>query len=122
MDREVYAKGNFMSFPMELTQIEMEEGVMDHKYLYPVEVSEIQREIEEQCDRMEYDGSMMYDEFPDKIRVEALSKRICESTECRHQEEISNRWKYALVQMMLCNEMSYRRERRRCHKKNMRKY
>lgn len=119
MNQEVYAKGNFMTFPLELTQLESENYPMENKYLYPVEVSEIQHEIEEQCDKMEYDGSMMYDEFPDKISVEAMAKDICRKTECRHQEEISNRWKQALIQMMLCNEMSYRRERRRCHKRNM---
>ena len=122
MNQKAYAKGNFMTFPLELTQLESESYPMENTYLYPLEVSEIQREIEMQCDKMEYDGSMMYDEFPDKICVEALAKKICRKTECRYQEEISNRWKQALVQMMLCNEMSYRRERRRNHKRNMGKY
>lgn len=119
MKQGAYAKGNFMTFPLELTQLEEMNYLTDNKYLYPAEVNEIQKEIEEVCDKMEYDGSVMYDEFPDKITIEAMSKDICNRTECRYQEEISNRWKQALIQMLLCNEMSYRRERRRCHKKNM---
>lgn len=119
MNQGAYAKGNFMTFPLELTQLEEVDYPADNKYLYPAEVSELQKEIEEACDKMEYDGSVMYDEFPDKITIEAMSKNICNRTECRYQEEIGNRWKQALIQMLLCNEMSYRRQRRRCHKKNM---
>lgn len=119
MNQERYAKGNFMTFPLELTQLESESFPEENKYLYPVEVAGIQQEIEEVCDRMEYDGSIMYDEYPDKVQIEAMAKDICNRTECGYQEEISNRWMRALIQMMLCNEMSYRRERRRWHKKNM---
>lgn len=119
MKQSNYTKGNFMTFPLELTQLERESYPTANKYLFPVEVNEIQREIEERCDRMECDGSMMYDEYPDKVSVEAMARNICNKIDCRYREEISNRWMQALVQMMLCNEMSYRRERRKCHKKNL---
>lgn len=122
MRQSIYAKGNCMTFPLELTQVESESFPSDNKYLYPVEVKEIQNAVEERCDRMEYDGSLMYDEYPDKVSVEAMAMDICKKAECGHKEEISNRWMQALVQMMLCNEMSYRRERRRCHKRNMGKF
>lgn len=119
MDRNLYPKGNFMTFPLKLTQLETENYPMENKYLYPFEVGELQMAVEEECDKMEYDGSMMYDEFPDKVSVELMANNICQRTGCRYQEEISNRWMRALVQMMLCNEMSYRKERRKCHKRNM---
>jgi hypothetical protein len=115
----VYPMGNAMTFPLELTEVKTENFSLGNRYLYPIEVMEIQGMIEECCDRMEYDGSLMYDEYPDKVSVEAMAKDICRRTNCRYQEEISNRWMKALVQMMLCNEMSYRRERRECHKRNL---
>lgn len=119
MEKSYYSKGNCMTFPLELTQVKNEDFPPDNSYLYPIEVKEIQNQIEEECDRMEHDGSMMYDEYPDKVSVEAMAYNISKRARCENREEISNRWMRALVQMMLCNEMSYRRERRKCHKRNM---
>lgn len=119
MKNNGYAKGNLMTFPLELTQAAEETNVIKNNYLYPVEVLEIQEVIQEYCDRMEYDGSMMYDEYPDKVCVERLAKRVCRESNCRDKDKISPRWMEILTQIMLCNEMSYRRERRRCHKKNL---
>ncbi len=122
MKNHSYVKGCCMTFPLELAEIESKELSLDNKYLYPVEVMEIQGLIEDACDRLEYDGSLMYDEYPDKICVENMAKNICGKCKCAHQEEISNRWMQALIQMMLCSEMSYRRGRRYAHKKNLGKY
>lgn len=122
MKQCMYPMGNSMTFPLELTQVQGEGFPLDNRYLYPKEVMEIQRLIDESCDKMEYDGSLMYDEYPDKVSVEAMAKNICKKTNCKHQEEISNRWMNALVQMMLCNEMSCRRERRNRHKRNLGKW
>lgn len=119
MNECIYPKGNSMTFPLELTQVQGENFSRNNRYLYPIEVMEIQKIIEDRCDQMEYDGSLMYDEYPDKVSVEAMARNICNKTNCKYQEEISNRWMNALVQMMLCNEMSYRRERRECHKRNL---
>lgn len=122
METSKYAKGNVMTFPLELTQMNKEQSVPDYSYLYPLEVKEIQNKIEDACDRLEYDGSFMYDMYPDKVTLERMAGNICGCCECKYQEEISNRWMNALIQMMLCNEMSYRRKRRACHKENMGKY
>lgn len=108
-----------MTFPLELTEIKGENYARDNRYLYPVEVLSIQSQVEEQCDRLEYDGSLMYDEYPDKVSVQAIADKVCCQVKCPYQEEISNRWMHALVQMMICNEMAYRRERRKCHKRNL---
>lgn len=45
------------------------------KQLYPAKVRRVQREVEHQCDLLDYSGSMIYDEYPDRM---ALS-RICEA-------------------------------------------
>lgn len=119
MKQTIYAKGNSMTFPLELTEIRDTVYTNENRYLYPGEVLSIQGRIEEVCDRMEYDGSLMYDEYPDKVSVQAIADKVCRQVDCPHQEEISNRWMHVLVQMMLCNEMSYRRERRRCHKNKL---
>lgn len=120
MRKSNYAKGNCMTFPLELTEVNQENYVIRNDYLYPMQVRNMQMAIQEMCDKMEYDGSLMYDEYPDKVCVERLARKACENAKnCRHSDEISIRWMQALAQVMLCNEMAYRRERRRCHKRNM---
>ena len=117
MDRGIYSKGNAMTFSLELTEIKRDREQEKYKYLYPAMVAPIQMEIEEICDRMEYDGSMMFDECPDKVTVEKTVKKICKSGKF---ENCDSSWFSPLVQVMLCNEMQYRKQRRRNHKMNMR--
>ena len=62
-----YPKGNAMVFPLELAQIPEEEKVRDLKYLYPLEVTELNGMVMDVCDQMEYDGSPMYDQYPDNV-------------------------------------------------------
>ena len=37
--------------------------------MYPAEAREMQHLVEEECDRLEYEGSMMYDEYPDRVSM-----------------------------------------------------
>jgi hypothetical protein len=43
--------------------------------LYPEQTRRIQREVSHQCDLLDYEGSVIYDEYPDRIAL----ARICES-------------------------------------------
>ena len=43
--------------------------------MYPAQTKRIQREVAHQCDLLDYEGSVMYDEYPDRISL----SRICES-------------------------------------------
>lgn len=56
---------------------------------YSKTAARIQRLAEEACDRMEYDGSMMFDEYPDKLMMEHLCSRIQE--ELREEEREDSR-------------------------------
>ena len=40
------------------------------KYLYPKITRQISEFVEEECDKMEYEGSLMFDVFPDKIALQ----------------------------------------------------
>ena len=44
--------------------------------LYPRDARQIQSLVDRECDRMEYDGSMMFDEYPDKFMMEHLCRKI----------------------------------------------
>ena len=32
--------------------------------------------IEDECDKMEYEGSLMFDEYPDRLMLEQVTERI----------------------------------------------
>ncbi len=56
--------------------------MQDLEYLqgmYPLEVKEYQRKINQVLDRIDYSGSMIYDEFPDRISLYKLATDITES-------------------------------------------
>ncbi len=48
---------------------------------YPKTARKIQEKVEEECDRMDYPGSFLYDEYPDKFMMEQMCRRVRESME-----------------------------------------
>lgn len=51
----------------------------DYEYLksmYPEMAKRIMPYVEEECDRMEYEGSMIFDEYPDKLQLRLMCGRI----------------------------------------------
>jgi len=60
-------------------QSEQETSMM--KSYYPEIAVLIQAHVERECDKMEYEGSMMYDEYPDKTMVEQLSQKVLQQVE-----------------------------------------
>ena len=69
----------YMSYPMQnlyLTEMEYEKDMDRMKELYPRDVSRIMDVIEDECDKMEYEGSLMFDEYPDRLMLEQVTERI----------------------------------------------
>lgn len=132
MKKVVYPKGNAMTFPLEFAQIRDEEEQVDLKYLYPIETASIQKMVTEVCDQMEYDGSMMYDRFPDKVTIGRIADSICchqrqtgdacmkgcknGAQKPRMISDTSCPCMKALVEIMLTHEMDCRRNRRERHR------
>ena len=51
----------------------------DFEYLrrtYPALLGKWQRRVEEVLDRMDYEGSMIYDEYPDRISIQGLGEAV----------------------------------------------
>lgn len=118
MAKMKYVKGTAMTFPLELTETKEVSYEMEDMYLYPKEVLAIQQEIDDMCNRMESDGSVMYDEYPDKVTIEMMAKKIAEKIKKSdaYKEEGDDKWFLPLIQVMLCKEMNFRKERRTKHK------
>ena len=69
----------YMAYPMQtvyLEELEYERDMQKLKDLYPKEVRSIQAMVEDECDKMEYEGSLMFDEYPDKLMLKQIVNRI----------------------------------------------
>lgn len=84
--------------------------------MYPDTMKEIQCVVDDECDKMEYDGSLMFDEYPDRLMLSNLHRHICQRVgdECKSVEGCKDMGMVNdAVSVMLCNEMCRRRNRRR---------
>lgn len=105
--------------------------------MYPAVARDVQRLVEDECDKMEYDGSMMYDEQPDQLILRQIVRSIYEqmkeqypvTEENQPDEELSmqegrrryppdQNWLSDLISVMLGNEM----HRRRCRRRHCRRF
>lgn len=112
-----------MGYPMQslyMSELEYQQDMERMKSLYPDEVKRIQELVEEECDQMEYDGSMMFDEVPDRLMLRRICDRIYQKLNEQMQPqsmEAQNRGPRNLIEVLLFNEMFNRRCRhRRCRR------
>lgn len=69
----------YMTYPMQnifLEEAEYERDMAQLKNMYPQEVRGIQSLVDEECDKMEYEGSLMFDEVPDRLMLRQVCDRI----------------------------------------------
>ena len=107
----------YMSYQQPVLQKE-EDVLRDLDYLqqlYPKEVRTYQKRIMEALDKIEYKGSMIYDEYPDKFLVYKLGKDILaaikreEAKEEQEEQEEKWQWVGIIIQVLLSNEIYRRR-------------
>jgi hypothetical protein len=70
------------------------------KQMYPAQVKEIQRVVEQLCDRIDYKGSFIYDEYPDQVTL----KRLCDGME--QVVTAGNPYSSTMTAMGICNNCS----------------
>ena len=69
----------YMTYPTSLTPANENEIMRDLEYfqqLYPSGARLLQREIRNVIDIMDYEGSLIYDEYPDQFAMRRLTKDI----------------------------------------------
>ena len=104
----------YMTYPMQNTVFEEMEYEKDCKRLqemYPRDARRIQSMVDEECDRMEYDGSMMYDEYPDRLQLRLMCRRIYDKAE--KEENDPGTWLMDLIEVMTYQELCRRRAEHR---------
>ena len=95
---------------------EQEEEFSLMKSYYPKKAKKIQEKVEEECDLLDYEGSRLYDEYPDRYMLYHLGRKIIDSISPQvNIESMPDGLLEDLVQVMLFHEVSRRRcRRRRC--------
>ena len=94
----------YMTYP-DYHRVENEARLLqDLEYLqqmYPGDVKRYQRRIAEILDRTDYEGSMIYDEYPDRYSLQAMVKSMRKILE--NEEE--NMPTEDMIQVLLFNEI-----------------
>ena len=98
---------------------EMENDYSYLKYLYPDICNPIQELIDEECDQLEYDGSFIFDTYPDKISLQQLAHKILKKCNDKSPDTfpMDNKHIRELVEILLYHEILYRRNRYRNRKR-----
>lgn len=105
--------------------------------LYPEIAREIMPFVEAECDKMEYEGSTMFDEYPDRTMLSRAANGIYDQVKGRYDppegddrdltiamnQEMRRRyppkknWLSDLIEVLLLDEMFRRRKRRRNYRR-----
>lgn len=119
----------YMTYPLPMFQQKENTVLRDLEYLqqmYPKEAKKYQKIIAGILDKMDYEGSMIYDEYPDRIQLYKLSMDILERIKREEQkkreeeagenpaEQISEeKWEWIgdLIQVIMYYEIYKRRHK-----------
>lgn len=126
----------YMAYPLPLQFDDERIERRDFEYIkgmYPFAAKRLLPYVEAECDRMEYEGSMIYDEYPDQLQLRLMCGRIYDKVsdlddvyedalgyevqEYRSRRR-NNDWLQDMITVMLFQEIYKRRcDNRRCRRK-----
>lgn len=110
----------YMTYPGYLRPDQESAILKDLEYLqqtYPGEVKNYQRRIAEMLDKLDYEGSMIYDEYPDRYGIMRLTRAMLDVLK-REEDKMQpdtpaapEKWEWMedMIQVLLCNEIYKRR-------------
>ena len=89
------------------------------KYLYPKITRQISEFVENECDKMEYEGSLMFDLFPDKVALQMMASGIASDFQKENPDVYPDQPEPLrdMIEVVLFHEIMYRRNRYRNHKR-----
>ena len=81
--------------------------------MYPNTLTPVYEKVADNCDRLEYEGSPMFDDFPDReMTLKIIQDIIAEFPEEQTNPETGN-WFPELVSVLVLNEFLHRRIRKK---------
>lgn len=117
----------YMMYPLPIRFDEDRIEKRDYEYLksmYPEMAKKILPYVEDECERYEYDESMIYDEYPDKLQLRLMGRRIYDRVQQEEMRTAETRnWEDGrvrdLVEILLYQELMRRRNDRRRNRRRM---
>lgn len=127
----------YMAYPMPLQYDDERIEHRDFEYMksmYPETAKRLLPYVEDECDRMAYEGSVVYDEYPDQLQMRMMCRRIYdrvkeldgiepEEMQMEAQEHMGIRrrrkedWLGDMIQIMVYQELFRRRcDHRKCRR------
>ena len=110
----------YLTYPMTnvyQTEKEYERDMERMKEMYPKRMKKLLAYVEEECDKMEYEGSVMYDEYPDKVLLYRAAAGIYDKAvpvqETERRDRGRDRDLMDVIQVLMYDEIHRRRGRRR---------
>lgn len=120
----------YMAYPAPLLYDDERKDQKDFEYmksLYPDAAKRLLPYVEEECDRVAYEGSMLFDEYPDRLQLMLMGRRVYDRAEKDgviealirvEGEKGEESWIRDLIQVMLYQEIYKRRsDERKYHQK-----
>lgn len=110
----------YMTYPDLTNRYTGQDAMRDLEYLqqmYPMHVRKYQRRVAEILDKMDYEGSMIYDEYPDRYSMERLTDSVWNIIKREEQSQNPEKmqdaetweWIKALLFVLLNTEVYKRR-------------
>lgn len=112
----------YMTYPLPMYYQEEDTIIRDLEYLqqmYPAEAKRYQKVIASILDKLDYEGSLIYDEYPDRWQLYKLSMEITDRIKREEQgkeenESTPEKWEWMgdMIQILLFYEIYKRRHNR----------
>lgn len=105
----------YMTYPLPLYYQQEDTVTRDLEYLqqmYPAEAKKYQKVIVETLDHIDYEGSMIYDEYPDKWQIYRLTQIIVDKIKETEKEDAGDKnweWITEFIQVLLAYEIYRKR-------------
>ncbi len=121
MDNRVYLPF-YMTYPIKYPYKQENKAARDIEYLrelYPQEAKKLLGRIAEILDRLDYEESMIYDEYPDRFQLyrlaESMVKILKEEAKEKEEAHTPEKWEWIsdMVQILLFDEIFNRRHGKR---------
>lgn len=114
----------YMAYPLPVNYQDEQEMVRDMEYLqsqHSMEIRQLRKHIADTINIMDYEGSMIYDEYPDRFSMERQSKMISENLKKTYVDDESCAFHKMLfwdgfediVRLLVYDEILKRRHRRK---------
>lgn len=113
----------YMTYPLPLYYEDEHELIKDMEYLqgqHPLGIRILQGEIAQTMNVMDYSGSMIYDEYPDRFLLQRHGKDIADKVRKKYKDDVENplyemlKWDgfEEIVMLLLHEEILKRRHRK----------